>query len=64
MLKSCGGIDLIQMYQEVHRDLVRLGFANDGFPLNACVDIYAKCGQIFKTRKILDRDLARKVSVT
>lgn len=52
------------MYQEVHRDLVRLGFANDGFPLNACVDIYAKCGQIFKTRKILDRDLARKVSVT
>ncbi|KAJ6688628.1 hypothetical protein OIU74_017186 [Salix koriyanagi] len=54
VLKACGGIGLIRIGEAVHRDLVRLGFANDGFVLNALVDMYAKCGDIVKARRIFD----------
>ncbi|KAG5230543.1 Pentatricopeptide repeat-containing protein [Salix suchowensis] len=43
-----------ELGEAVHRDLVRLGFANDGFVLNALVDMYAKCGDIVKARRIFD----------
>lgn len=55
VLKACGGIGLIRIGEAVHRDLVRLGFANDGFVLNALVDMYAKCGDIVKARRIFDK---------
>lgn len=55
VLKACGGIGLIRIGEAVHRDLVRLGFANDGFVLNALVDMYAKCGDIVKARRVFDK---------
>ena len=55
VLKASGGIGLIRIGEAVHRDLVRLGFANDGFVLNALVDMYAKCGDIVKARRIFDK---------
>ncbi|KAF2311728.1 hypothetical protein GH714_026424 [Hevea brasiliensis] len=63
VFKACGGLGLIQVGQAVHRDLVRLGFANDGFALNSLVDMYAKCGDIVKAQRIFDK-IASKDSVS
>ncbi|XP_017972960.1 PREDICTED: pentatricopeptide repeat-containing protein At4g25270, chloroplastic [Theobroma cacao] len=53
-LKACAGIGLIQIGEAVHRDVVRKGFGNDGFVLNALIDMYAKCGDIVKARRVFD----------
>lgn len=63
VLKACGGLGLIQVGEAVHRDLVRLGFASNGYALNALVDMYAKCGDIVKARRIFDK-IPCKVSVS
>ncbi|KAJ8771394.1 hypothetical protein K2173_026571 [Erythroxylum novogranatense] len=63
VLKACGGIGLIGIGEAVHRDLVRLGFGNDGFVQNALVDMYAKCGDIVKARRIFDK-IACKDSIS
>ncbi|XP_061341248.1 pentatricopeptide repeat-containing protein At4g25270, chloroplastic [Gastrolobium bilobum] len=55
VLKACGGIGSVQVGEEVHRHVVRSGFSNDGFVLNALVDMYSKCGDIVKARKIFDK---------
>nr|POE87011.1 pentatricopeptide repeat-containing protein, chloroplastic [Quercus suber] len=59
VLKACGGIGLVRIGEEVHRHVVRCGFANDGFVLNALVDMYAKCGDIVKARKVFDKIASR-----
>ncbi|PNY04008.1 pentatricopeptide repeat-containing protein chloroplastic-like [Trifolium pratense] len=55
VLKVCGGIGLVQVGEEVHRHVVRSGFGKDGFVLNALVDMYSKCGDIVKARKIFNK---------
>ncbi|GAV63955.1 PPR domain-containing protein/PPR_2 domain-containing protein [Cephalotus follicularis] len=59
VLKSCGGIGSVRIGEAVHRDLVRLGFSNDGFVLNSLVDMYAKCGDIVKARSVFDKIVSR-----
>ncbi|WCJ36508.1 Tetratricopeptide repeat (TPR)-like superfamily protein [Euphorbia peplus] len=54
VLKACGGLGLIRIGEAVHRDVIRFGFSDDGFVLNSLVDMYAKCGDIVKARKIFD----------
>lgn len=63
VLKACGGIGSVQIGEAVHRDIVRAGFANDGFVLNALVDMYAKCGDIVRARRVFDK-IASKDSVS
>lgn len=55
VLKACGGVGFIQIGVAVHRHIVRSGFLDDGFVLNALVDMYAKCGDIVKARKVFDK---------
>ncbi|KAL2329373.1 hypothetical protein Fmac_022800 [Flemingia macrophylla] len=55
VLKVCAGIGSLQVGEEVHRHVVRAGFATDAFVLNALVDMYSKCGDIVKARKIFDK---------
>ncbi|KAI3872234.1 hypothetical protein MKW98_011726 [Papaver atlanticum] len=55
VLKACAGIGSIRIGEEIHRDVVRFGFGYDGFVLNALVDMYAKCGDIVKARKIFGK---------
>ncbi|KAM1368392.1 hypothetical protein PS1_001729 [Malus domestica] len=63
VLKACGGIGFIQIGEAVHRHVVRSGLLNDRFVLNALVDMYAKCGDIVKARKVFDKISSRdKVS--
>ncbi|KAL3000432.1 hypothetical protein AAZX31_09G212500 [Glycine max] len=55
VLKVCAGIGSVQVGEEVHRHAIRAGFAADGFILNALVDMYSKCGDIVKARKVFDK---------
>ncbi|XP_062092138.1 pentatricopeptide repeat-containing protein At4g25270, chloroplastic-like [Humulus lupulus] len=59
VFKACGGIGSIQIGMAVHRHVVRLGFADDGFILNALVDMYGKCGDIVKARRVFDQISSR-----
>ncbi|XP_043698304.1 pentatricopeptide repeat-containing protein At4g25270, chloroplastic [Telopea speciosissima] len=59
VLKACAGLGLIRMGEEIHRHIVRSGFSGDGFVLNALVDMYAKCGDIVKARKVFDKIVHR-----
>ncbi|XP_021725732.1 pentatricopeptide repeat-containing protein At4g25270, chloroplastic-like [Chenopodium quinoa] len=54
-LMACGGIGSICVGEELHRHVVRYGFFDDVFVLNALVDMYAKCGDIVKSRKVFDK---------
>lgn len=54
VLKACGGVGMIRVGEEVHRWVIRSGFGNNTFVSNALVDLYAKCGDIVKARKVFD----------
>lgn len=54
VLKACGGMGFIHVGQEIHRRIIRHGLGNDVFVLNGLVDMYAKCGDIVKARKVFD----------
>ena len=54
VLKACAGLRLIRVGEAIHRDIVRSGFAYDGFVQNALVDMYAKCGDILKARRVFE----------
>ncbi|KAL2555989.1 Pentatricopeptide repeat-containing protein [Forsythia ovata] len=53
-LKACGGVRMIQAGEEVHRHVIRSGCPNNKFVQNALLDMYAKCGDITKARKVFD----------
>ncbi|KAL4389904.1 hypothetical protein AHAS_Ahas03G0091700 [Arachis hypogaea] len=55
VLKACGGIRSVEVGEEVHRHVVRSGFASDRFVLNALLDMYSKCGDIVMARKIFEK---------
>ncbi|GKV17609.1 hypothetical protein SLEP1_g28089 [Rubroshorea leprosula] len=59
VLKASAGMGLIQIGEAVHRIVVRMGFGNDAFVLNALVDMYAKCGDIVKARRVFDHIACR-----
>ncbi|KAG6496334.1 hypothetical protein ZIOFF_044195 [Zingiber officinale] len=59
VLKACSGIGSIRHGEAVHRHLVRSGFGHDAFVLNALVDMYSKCGDIQKARKVFDNMTSR-----
>lgn len=54
VLKACGGVGNIQVGEEIHRQVIKSGFGNNMFVLNAVVDMYAKCGDIIRARKVFD----------
>ncbi|MQL87867.1 hypothetical protein Taro_020423 [Colocasia esculenta] len=63
VLKVCGGLGSVVLGEAVHRHVVRSGFSHDPFVLNALVDMYAKCGDIVKARRIFDK-IAHRDTVT
>ncbi|KAL8049840.1 hypothetical protein ABFX02_06G045200 [Erythranthe guttata] len=54
VLKACGGLKMIQVGEEVHRQVIRSGCGNNTFVLNALVDMYAKCGDIIRAKRVFD----------
>ncbi|XP_031382988.1 pentatricopeptide repeat-containing protein At4g25270, chloroplastic [Punica granatum] len=55
VLKACAGIKSIHIGEAVHRDAIRSGFTKDDFVLNSLVDMYAKCGDIVRARKVFEK---------
>lgn len=55
VLKACAGLGSIRVGEAVHRDAVRFGFGYDVFVQNALVDMYAKCGDIVKAKRVFDK---------
>lgn len=55
VLKAVGGMGSIRVGEEVHRQIVRHGYWANGFVLNALVDMYSKCGDIVKARRVFDK---------
>ncbi|XP_076928716.1 pentatricopeptide repeat-containing protein At4g25270, chloroplastic-like [Bidens hawaiensis] len=61
VLKACGGMGLIHVGQQVHREIIRRGYGNDGFVLNGLVGMYARCGDIVMSRKIFDKIVVKDI---
>ncbi|XP_022891737.1 pentatricopeptide repeat-containing protein At4g25270, chloroplastic-like [Olea europaea var. sylvestris] len=57
-LRSVG---MIEAGEEVHRHVIRSGCGNNKFVQNALLDMYAKCGDISKARKVFDTIVDRDV---
>lgn len=55
VLKAVSGMGSIRVGEEVHRQIVRHGYWANGFVLNALVDMYSKCGDIVKARRVFDK---------
>ncbi|GMH19701.1 hypothetical protein Nepgr_021542 [Nepenthes gracilis] len=55
VLSACSGTGSIHVGEEIHRHAVRYGFFNDGFVLNALIEMYSKCGNIVKARRVFDK---------
>ncbi|GER35047.1 pentatricopeptide repeat-containing protein [Striga asiatica] len=53
-LKSCGGLGSVRVGEEIHRHVIKSGFSKNAFVANALVDMYAKCGNISRARKVFD----------
>ncbi|KAF3335162.1 pentatricopeptide repeat-containing protein [Carex littledalei] len=54
VIKACVGIRLVSLCQAIHRHVIRSGFGNDVYVLNALLDMYAKCGDIVAARKVFE----------
>lgn len=54
VIKACAGIGLVSLGQAIHRHVIRSGFGNDVYALNALIDMYAKCGDIKAARKVFE----------
>ncbi|XP_049936858.1 pentatricopeptide repeat-containing protein At4g25270, chloroplastic-like [Nymphaea colorata] len=55
VLKACAGIGSLQRGEDVHRHIIRCGYGGDQFIMNALIDMYAKCGEIVKARRLFER---------
>ncbi|CAA0834602.1 Pentatricopeptide repeat-containing protein -chloroplastic [Striga hermonthica] len=53
-LKACGGLGSVRVGEEIHRHVIKLGFSKNAFVANALVDMYAKCGNISRARRVFD----------
>ncbi|KAG2717132.1 hypothetical protein I3760_03G159000 [Carya illinoinensis] len=54
VLKACTGLPTLEMGWQVHAQIFRHGFQSDVLVQNALVALYAKCGQIGRSRVVFD----------
>ncbi|XP_068646683.1 pentatricopeptide repeat-containing protein At1g03540-like [Aristolochia californica] len=55
VLDCCAKTRNLKMGMEIHEDVIRDGFEEDGYVITALIDTYAKCGKIDEARKIFNR---------
>ncbi|XP_058113098.1 putative pentatricopeptide repeat-containing protein At5g37570 isoform X3 [Magnolia sinica] len=53
-LKSCAAVEALSEGEQMHADIVKLGFVCDVFVQTALVDMYAKCSRIEMARRVFD----------
>ncbi|KAH7838341.1 hypothetical protein Vadar_025170 [Vaccinium darrowii] len=54
ILKACGHLSDGQTGEKIHTVILRHNFDSDAFVNSALVDMYSKCGQIEKARRVFD----------
>ncbi|CAN1150540.1 Pentatricopeptide repeat-containing protein At5g59600 [Linum perenne] len=54
ILKACGHVFDVQTGKVLHCLILRCWFVSDAFVVSALVDMYSKCGQVEKARKVFD----------
>ncbi|CAN1282739.1 Pentatricopeptide repeat-containing protein At5g59600 [Linum perenne] len=54
VLKACGHVFDVQTGKVLHCLILRCWFVSDAFVVSALVDMYSKCGQVEKARKVFD----------
>ncbi|MED6112826.1 hypothetical protein PIB30_065245 [Stylosanthes scabra] len=52
VLKACSGLQDIQVGQEIHEHVEKLGLEMDIYVCTALVDMYAKCGDLFQAQTL------------
>ncbi|KAL5972295.1 hypothetical protein ACLOJK_041548 [Asimina triloba] len=53
-LKSCAALGALLEGEQMHADVMKLGFLNDMFVQTALMDMYAKCSRIGLARQVFD----------
>ncbi|KAG6482068.1 putative pentatricopeptide repeat-containing protein At3g25970 [Zingiber officinale] len=56
-LRSCADLAVLQLGQQIHRHVLRLGFAGNEFAGSALIFMYAKCGILEDAHKAFDETL-------
>lgn len=56
-LRSCADLAVLQLGQQIHRHVLRLGFAGNEFAGSALIFMYAKCGILDDAHKAFDETL-------
>ncbi|GJX28462.1 pentatricopeptide repeat-containing protein [Tanacetum coccineum] len=54
-------LKLIHVGEQVHHEIIHCGYVNAGFVLNGLVDMYAKCGDIVRARKVFNKIVSKDI---
>ncbi|KAK9280289.1 hypothetical protein L1049_013977 [Liquidambar formosana] len=54
ILKACGHLSDRQTGEKIHGIILKNSFESDAFVISALIDMYSKCGQVEKARKVFD----------
>ncbi|XP_057860968.1 pentatricopeptide repeat-containing protein At3g63370, chloroplastic-like [Cryptomeria japonica] len=61
ILSVCAKIGALEDGTNIHQGIIESGFSSDVVSVIALIDMYAKCGNVPKARKLFDRMLDRNV---
>ncbi|XP_059063261.1 pentatricopeptide repeat-containing protein At5g16860 isoform X2 [Cryptomeria japonica] len=55
VLPACANLAALQRGMVIHEQIVRSGVESESVVMNALIDMYAKCGSLYKARELFDR---------
>jgi pentatricopeptide repeat protein len=55
ILPACGKLRFLEQGIDIHQSIIERGFLSDVVVASALVDMYAKCGSIYKARSLFDK---------
>ncbi|XP_057842698.2 pentatricopeptide repeat-containing protein At1g15510, chloroplastic isoform X1 [Cryptomeria japonica] len=61
ILKVCAEIRDLEQGMDFHQSILERGFLSDDVVANALVDMYAKCGNIYKAREVFEKIAQKNV---
>ncbi|XP_059066116.1 pentatricopeptide repeat-containing protein At2g22070 [Cryptomeria japonica] len=61
ILPACAKIRALEQGMYMHQSIMERGFSSDDVVANALVDMYAKCGRIYKARELFDKMTQKNV---
>ncbi|XP_057842666.2 pentatricopeptide repeat-containing protein At1g19720 [Cryptomeria japonica] len=55
ILAACAKVRALKQGMDLHGSIIKRGFLSDVVIVNALVDMYTKCGKIYKARELFDK---------